>query len=55
MRRFLKWLGFHVHDWTQWSESGQIVSTVHNGVIATVQSRTCKECGYRDARKIWLG
>ena len=22
MMRFIKWLGFHVHDWSQWSHSG---------------------------------
>lgn len=55
LTRFLKWLGIHVHDWTQWHESGNVVSTVHKGVIGTVQSRECKECGLRQAKQIWLG
>lgn len=54
MTRFLKWLGFHIHDWSQWSHSGEIVSTIHKGVIGTIQSRACKECGFRESRKSWL-
>ena len=55
LTRLNKWLGLHVHDWTKWEQSGDIVSTVHKGVIGTVQSRSCKDCGYRESRKIWLG
>jgi hypothetical protein len=54
-QRFLKWCGFHVHDWGAWVETGEIVRRSDKGVIGTVQSRTCTTCNKRQVDKIWLG
>lgn len=53
--RFFKWLGFHVHEWSQWQDDAQIVSTVHKGVIGTTQERRCSLCGERQSKRIWMG
>lgn len=53
MLNFLKWLGFHIHDWTDWTDNGQLVREPNNSPVALSQIRECKCCHIKETRRQW--
>lgn len=50
--RFWKWLGLHVHDWTKWEEDMTIHVGAEERLVGTLQTRACKECGFRQRQRV---
>ena len=54
MRKILKWLGIHVHEWGEWEDA---VATMSSALFKgeweqVVQVRRCKTCGMQVTRKV---
>ena len=59
LKRFWKWLGFHVHEFTPWTRievdrvlmfyDGRPNIEQHN---VKIQMRQCMECGWQERRDI---
>ena len=47
---FWKWLGFHVHDWTNWTTLGEVV--IKDRVIGYFQTRDCESCKKKQIRRV---
>lgn len=46
LKRFLKWLGFHVHEWGTWGRKGYGATVSGREVLSSIfQARHCKTCG----------
>lgn len=58
MKRLLRWLGFHVHEWGPWVEYEATRRAIHAGILIgeeytqTRQRRQCKTCGLTQRRDI---
>lgn len=52
LKRFWKWLGFHVHDWSNWETQGEVKQKERT--VGHWQTRHCNECKKLQAQTAWL-
>lgn len=54
IKSFLRWLGFHVHEWGEWESLGNIVRADDEGVIGECQRSECKTCKKARVHRVWV-
>lgn len=57
LKRFWKWLGFHVHEWSEW-ELTAVIRHRHAAdgqmhVVGDSQERRCSGCGLHQFHKTY--
>lgn len=54
LKLLLRWLGFHIHEWSKWEQSNVDVpydDGVGTAYVLCRLKRTCQSCGWSEYRQ----